>query len=115
MIGEPVLVDDDKVSSEKIEELAQLVATFNYDYQQIDQHSTWSAWHIRKMDTTAALRKLSFLDKLAILYRVADLHDARAEKYLQYGISKNWDEDKEFQKNVLAFLGDGMEEARVLR
>ena len=115
MIGEPVLVDDDKVSGEKLEELAQIIATFNYDYPWIDQHSTWSAWHTRKMETQAILRKLSFLDKLAILYRVADIHDARAEKYLQHGISKNWDEDKEFQQNVLAFLGDGMEEARVLR
>jgi len=109
---EPVLVDDDKVRSEQLEELAQIIATFNYDYHQIDQHTSWSAWHARKMVTQALLRKMRFVDKLSILYRVADIHDARAEKYEH---SKKWDDDKEFERNVLGFMGDGMQEARVLR
>jgi hypothetical protein len=113
---DPVLIDDDKLSKEQLEELAQIIATFNYDYQQIDQHSTWSSWHTRKMETQAILRRMRFIDKLAILYRVADIHDERIQKFQWMGAPpKDWSDDKDFQKNVLGLMGDGMEEARVLR
>jgi len=109
---EPVLVDDDKLSKEQLEELAQTIATFNYDYQHIDQYSSWLAWHTLKAETDAILRRMRFIDKLAILYRVADIRDDRVERY---GYFQKWDHDEEFRKKVLEFMGEGMKEARVIR
>lgn len=91
---------------ELINQIAEVVENFNYDYQQIDNHRTWSYWHNRKSEYMAAIRKqLSDQEKIALYHRVAELHDIAVEPYLQYGISKKFWHDTAKQQHVIAFIG----------
>ena len=92
---------------ELINEIAEVVNKFDYDFDQIDNHRTWSYWQYRKQDYMNMIRKqLTQEEKLALYHRVAELHNIAVEPYLQYGNCKKFDEDTVKQQNVRYFIGN---------
>jgi hypothetical protein len=89
----------------RIEELARVVDTFNYDYHQFDNHNAWSGWHNIRTQHLNIFRKMTSEELLAVYNAVERQHNERVAPYLGRGVSKLFAEDQLKRQNVIGFLG----------
>lgn len=93
------------MTNEVLNKIADMAITFNYDYQQICNYNAWLSWDTVKMEARNMCKNLTREEKQMIFDTVAESHNIRVAPYLQYGISKIWDESTEKQDNVRHFIG----------
>jgi hypothetical protein len=92
------------MTNELLNKIADMAVTFNYDYQQMG-YNAWLSWDRVKVEAYGLCKNLTREEKKMIFDRVGELHNICVEPYLQYGISKIWDESTEKQDNVRHFIG----------
>ena len=87
-------------SKELLNDIVNMVRAFNHDYQQMGNYRDWLFWNDYKISIRNLCKDATREERQTIFDKVGEAHDIGIAPYLQYGISKVWDESPELQKNV---------------